>query len=221
MRLSISSLLILGLLAPGTHAFTAAQSTTLNMLRQEAARDAALGAAGSLKATKANAGASFDGSKEVPFHIKTLKPVEFLDAPRISSGKEIALKKPQQDKLDEIGREKAATDSGEKVVVPEESDKTPLPAAGKNPTYGFKGKRIPNLGVVTYTPYLLAPGEDGTVETPEKGSDWRSWAPKAMLVGGIAATIGGFFFPPLLFLGGALLGAWGMLKLISAKTGGD
>lgn len=216
MRPSLFCLLIIGLLVPNAGAFTASQSLTLQVLRQEATRDVTLGGAGSLKATMANAGASFDGSKEVPFHIKSLVPVEFISAPETGSGEEVTLKKPDQEQQDQAGREKVASDTGEKIAEKPESDITT-----RGPTYRFEGERIPNLGVVTYTPVLEAPGEDGSTETPERGSDWRSWAPKAMLFGGILATIAGLFFPPALFLGGALLGAWGMLKLISAKTGGD
>jgi len=217
MRSTLSAFIILGLIVPTTHAFTAAQSPTLQMLRQEAARDITLAAAGSQTATKKNAGAAYDGSKPVPFHIKTLRPVEFIEVPGVSSGKEVALKKPVQDEQDVAGREKVAKDTGETVVDPKDAPLTT--GDGKDGDIPFIGKRIPNLNVVTYVPDLSNRG--GETDSPEKGSDWRSWAPKLMLGGGILATILGFFFPPALFLGGALLGAWGMLKLISAKTGGD
>ncbi|OIO09134.1 MAG: hypothetical protein AUJ52_06925 [Elusimicrobia bacterium CG1_02_63_36] len=182
------------LLASSAFALTPAHSPTLQLLRQEASRDVALAAAGERAMTKDNAGAAFDGSLEVPFHVITLKPIGFVEVPGAGEGKDVPLTKPvEKDAPDKDG----------------------------DPSYHFVGRRIPNLNVVTYTPVADKPGEDGSTDAPKKGGDWRSWAPKLMLAGGLAATVGGIFFPPLLFLGGLLLGAWGMLKLISAKTGGD
>jgi hypothetical protein len=206
-------------LSAHAHALTPAHSPTLQMLRNEASRDVALAAAGDPAKTKANAGAAFDGEKEVPFHVVTLKPVGYVEVPGTGTGEEVKLTKPQEKEQAEKGREKVARDTGEPPAETIKTDDTPDKSG--NPSYHFEGRRIPNLNVVTYTPVPDAPGQDGSTEAPKKGGDWRSWAPKLMLGGGVLATIGGFFFPPLLFLGGALLGAWGMLKLISAQTGGD
>ena len=82
-------------------------------------------------------------------------------------------------------------------------------------SYHAVGTR-PFPGLTVYKMVPDVPGRDNATSKP--GSDWRSWAPTAMLAVGIAATIGGLFFPPLLFLGGLLLGGWGALKLMSAKA---
>lgn len=205
-------------LSTSLYALTPAPSPTLQLLRQEAARDVALAAAGDPAKTKDNAAAAFDGSPEVPFHVITLKPIGFVEVPGVGEGKDVPLEKPVEKEQTERAKEKAERDGetpSDAIVTDDTPDKS------GNPSYHFVGRRIPNLNVVTYTPVADKPGEDGATDAPEKGSDWRSWAPKLLLGGGVAATVGGIFFPPLLFLGGLLLGAWGMLKLISAKTGGD
>lgn len=95
----------------------------------------------------------------------------------------------------------------------------PAPADGKRPalgdSYHFEGRRSAMPGLTIYTPVKDPPGREGSTTSPGGGGDWKQTAIKALPYVGAAATIGGFFFPPLLFLGGLLLGAWGAMKLLS------
>lgn len=98
------------------------------------------------------------------------------------------------------------------------SPASPAPADGKRPalgdSYHFEGRRSAMPGLTIYTPVKDPPGREGSTTSPG-GGDWKQTAIKALPYVGAAATIGGFFFPPLLFLGGLLLGAWGAMKLLS------
>lgn len=108
----------------------------------------------------------------------------------------------------------------ETIPLPGEGQAQPAPSrpGGETPklgdSYHFEGRRaaIPNLTI--YTPVKDKPGTDGSTTSPG-GGDWKQTAVKALPYVGAAAAIGGFFFPPLWFLGGLLLGAWGAMKLMS------
>ncbi len=82
-------------------------------------------------------------------------------------------------------------------------------------SYHFKGN-APFKGVTIYTPEADEPGNEDTSEpAPEK--TLFDWIHKPLLAVGAAATIGGFFFAPLLFLGGLLLGAGAILWYLNSK----
>lgn len=87
------------------------------------------------------------------------------------------------------------------------------PARGDS--YHFEGRRtaIPNLTI--YTPVKDENGREGSTKPPPASGGWKKAIVPGMAIVGAAATIGGLFFPPLLFLGGLLLGAWAALKLLS------
>ncbi|TBR24971.1 hypothetical protein EPO15_03030 [bacterium] len=107
------------------------------------------------------------------------------------------------------------------VPLPGEGQPAAAPAApsGETPklgdSYHFEGRRSPMPNLTIYTPVKDPPGREGSTTSPGGGGDWKQTAVKALPYLGAAATIGGLFFPPLLFLGGLLLGAWGAMKLLS------
>jgi hypothetical protein len=178
------------LLLPPLSAFASplpsSQRQTVRSLRLEAARSAVAAMAASPEDAKGAAQKGFDGGG-LPVTVRVLEPVDTVPLP---------------------GEGRAVTPAAPSV-----------PASGDTPrlgdSYHFEGRRsaMPNLTI--YTPVKDKPGEDGSTSSPGGGGDWKQTALKALPYVGAAATIGGLFFPPLLFLGGLLLGAWGAMKLLS------
>ena len=78
----------------------------------------------------------------------------------------------------------------------------------------FKSK-TPFPGLTIYNSVEDTPGQDNSTEKP-KGSGWRKWLKPALIGGGILAVVAGLFFPPLMFLGGLLLGAAATHHLLGA-----
>lgn len=182
------------LLAPvcAHSAILPSQVRTVEGLRAESNRAAA--AAAAVKPEDASrAAAGFDGAKSgLPVTVEVLTPVEYAPLP------------------------------GEQSQAPVQTPRAPRPTPpapsgdpARGPSYHFEGRRtaIPNLTI--YTPVKDEEGSDGSTSAPPAGSDWKTTAVKALPYVGAAATVAGFFFPPLLFLGGLLLGAWGAMKLLS------
>lgn len=173
-------------LAASASVVSPAQQQTVRQLRLEAARSAVAAAAASPEDARGAAQTGFDGGG-LPVTVRVLEPVDTVPLP------------------------------GEgQAVTPAEPAR---PASGDTPrlgdSYHFEGRRsaMPNLTI--YTPVKDPPGREGSTTSPGGGGDWKQTAIKALPYVGAAATIGGFFFPPLLFLGGLLLGAWGAMKLLS------
>lgn len=91
----------------------------------------------------------------------------------------------------------------------------PKPRKAGSGSYIFEGK-TPIKGVTIYTP-KEDPTGNGRTEKPAPEGPVSKKMLYGALLGGVAATIGGFFFPPLLFLGGLLLGAGAVLWFINKK----
>lgn len=167
-------------------AVTPVQQATVRTLRLESARSAVAAMTASDEDAHGAAQKGFDGGG-LPVTVRVLEPVDTIPLP------------------------------GEGEVQPAPRP-TPAPTDGSRPplgdSYHFRGTRTP-LGMTFYTPVKDIPGRDGSTTTPGGGGDWKQTAIKALPYVGAAATIAGIFFPPLLFLGGLLLGAWGALKLMS------
>jgi hypothetical protein len=90
----------------------------------------------------------------------------------------------------------------------------PAPKKG-TPTYIFTGNS-PIKGLTIYTPKEDPTGNGGN-EKPKTKEPINKWLVYGALGAGAAATIAGIFFPPLLFLGGLLLGAGAVLGYIRHK----
>ena len=200
------NLLFLCLLLPlRLHAVTVGQMQTLDVLRADAASGYAA-ASDPLTARSASA-ASFDAPSAMPFRVNTAAPVEFVPL----EGSAVSISSQTQSEQDLLGRARTQAEGTE-----------PAPPADLGPSYHFEGTRVPNLNVVTYRPVADAPGGPGpgTQPPPRGGGGLIAMLPKILLYGGIAATLAGIFlWPPLLFVGGAAIGGWGVLKLLSSRTG--
>ena len=188
----LTALLCILIQVPVSAALLPSQVRTVESLRSEAARSGAASVAASPE-DASRAAAGFDGkSSGLPVTVEVLSPIEYAPLP---------------------GSE------GQGPVAAPRAPRPAPPAPGgdpaRGPSYHFEGRRtaIPNLTI--YTPVKDEEGSDGSTTKPPAGSDWKTTAVKALPFIGAAATVGGFFFPPLLFLGGLLLGAWGALKLLS------
>lgn len=190
-KLGLTALLLVPLAASG--AISPSSQQTVRQLRLESARSAVAAASASGEDAHGAAQKGFDGGG-LPVTVRVLEPVDTVPLP------------------------------GEGRPVPPAAPAQPAPgtpAAGAPGTprlgdsYHFEGRRaaIPNLTI--YTPVKDPPGREGSTTSPGGGGDWKQTAVKALPYLGAAATIGGLFFPPLLFLGGLLLGAWGAMKLLS------
>lgn len=186
LNLGLKALLALALAAP-VAALAPSQQNTVRSLRLEAARSAVAAATGSDADAHGAAQKGFDGGG-LPVTVRVLEPVDTVPLP--GEGREVPAGTPAQ---------------------PAPSAPSGRPPLGDS--YHFEGKRTP-MGTF-YTAVKDIPGRDDSTTTPGSGSDWKTLAIKALPYVGAAATIGGFFFPPLLFLGGLLLGAWGAMKLLS------
>lgn len=90
----------------------------------------------------------------------------------------------------------------------------PVDPSGK--TYVMQGA-TPMPGVTIYTPKEDPTGDGQTGRTGPKPLVSSKLTYGALALGALA-TIGGLFFAPLLFLGGALLGAGAVLWFIGKKT---
>lgn len=190
----------LGLLALCALVFPAApsaailpsQARTVEYLRAESNRAAAAAVQASPEGASQEA-SGFDGGRSaLPVTVEVLTPVEYAPLP--------------------------GSEGQGPVTAPRTPRPTPPAPQGdpaRGSSYHFEGRRtaIPNLTI--YTPVKDEDGSDGSTTAPPAGRDWKALAVKALPYLGAAATVGGFFFPPLLFLGGLLLGAWGALKLLS------
>lgn len=183
--------LALLLAGPAAAAVPASQSPLAQSLRSESARSETAAAAPAPADAKAGAGTGFDAGRGLPVTVEVLQPVEYAPIPGGT------------------GALQPAPDPGRPAAGP---------AGTPGASYHFEGRRaaIPNLTI--YTPVKDAEGQDGSTRTPPKGGGWKKYLMPGMAVLGAAATIGGFFFPPLFFLGGLLLGAWGATKLLSAAS---
>lgn len=161
------------------------QQQHVRSLRLEAARSVVAAATASPEDAHGAAQKGFDGGG-LPVTVRVLEPVDTVPLP------------------------------GEGQAVPSAEPARP---SGDTPrlgdSYHFEGRRsaMPNLTI--YTPVKDPPGREGSTTSPGAGGDWKQTAIKALPYVGAAAAIGGLFFPPLLFLGGLLLGAWGAMKLMS------
>lgn len=189
---------------PARAALSVPLMPTLGALHEEAARAPGAAPAAGGDEAKRESGERFDGLPK----IQTLKPVDYVEVPGENPGGKPAVPATRRDG-DQDGEPKKPGEL-RKAPDPEEKGSGEVPLGD---SYRFEGKRtaIPTLTI--FTPVKEKPGEDGRTETPS-GSGWRDWLPTAAAVGGVAATIGGLFFPPLLFLGGLLLGAWAVWKLM-------
>lgn len=93
----------------------------------------------------------------------------------------------------------------------------PAPPKTAPPSYHFEGT-TPIKGINIYTP-VKDKGEDDQTTGPERKK--KDLIDPRLTYGalglGLAATIGGFFFAPLWFLGGLALGIGGLLWFINKK----
>ena len=112
-------------------------------------------------------------------------------------------------------------DGGELPAVsgPAGEQETPAAAKGqeKGSAYTMPGV-TPLKGLTIHTP-KLDPTGDGHNTTEGPQSPIKDWMVYGALGIGAVATIAGFFFPPLLFLGGLGLGIGGLLWYIKKKLG--
>lgn len=181
---------------------TVAGGPHIQGLRQEAAKNPATAA--HIEKTKADAGKGFSG---MGVRIWSLKPTRIID-----------IENSAFDGVPKIER-KLAGPEAEKISAGDSGEVPPSAAEEQddgNYSYHFEGKRTAIPSLTIYTPKQDQPNQNNSTETPKK-SGWRSWLPKVLLFGGIAAAIAGFFFPPLLFLGGALMSGYGMWKLMGGE----
>lgn len=189
--LRILSGILVFCLCSNSFAFTGAPSLTMEAARQEAGRNAA--GAAKIDMAKSDSGKTFDG-----ITIKLLSPVGYVDV--------------NGSQFDGVPKEKAPLEK-----IPLAGEKAGRARGGDDEigdTYHFKAK-TPLQGLTIYTTEKDKPGQDNSTEKPKTGG-WRKWLKPALLVGGILAVIAGFFFPPLLFLGGFLLGAAATHHLLGA-----
>lgn len=191
LNIGLKTLLALALAAP-VAALAPSQQNTVRSLRLEAARSAVAAATGSDADAHGAAQKGFDGGG-LPVTVRVLEPVDTVPLP--GEGQQVP-------------SAPAGTPSRPSPSAP--SGRPPL-----GDSYRFEGRRSAMPNLTMYTPVKEAPGEDGSTTSPGGGGDWKQTAIKALPYVGAAATIAGFFFPPLLFLGGLLLGAWGAMKLLS------
>lgn len=188
------------ILAQGA-AVPSAAGTLMQGLRSEAGKNPA--ALPAVEKAHAGASRSFDG---LGLTIKTLTPSRIVDINGSSFNGAVKEERKLRKEAPEIDPE-----AGE---VPSPENETPRNE--RSHKYHFAGKvsGIPTLTI--YTAKKDQPGQDNATEKPQ-GGGWRKWLPQALLFGGIAAAIAGVFFPPLLFLGGLLLGGYGMWKMMGAE----
>ncbi len=189
--------LALVFLAQSALALTMTPSPTLLLLQDEAAKDPA--AKPKSEQAKAEASEAYTGEGMKGVHIQTLEPVEYLDP----SGK-----KQEGEAKREARLERQAAE-----VVEEKPQSSKKP--GKGPSYHFEGS-TPLKGVTIYTPREDKTGDERT-EKPEPKNLVSPWITYGALAIGLAATIAGIFFPPLLFLGGLGLGVGGLLWYLNKK----
>lgn len=103
----------------------------------------------------------------------------------------------------------------DKTPVSPMDEKEPLPAPTGSGHYIFEG-HTPIKGVTIYTP-KDDPTGNGRTEKPKPAGPISNKLVYGALGLGAAATIGGIFFAPLLFLGGLLLGAGAVCWFINRK----
>ncbi|MBI3552770.1 MAG: hypothetical protein HY077_09640 [Elusimicrobia bacterium] len=103
------------------------------------------------------------------------------------------------------------------VAAPGADEERPAPPEGRDPSYTMPGV-TPLKGLTIHTP-KFDPTGDGRNTTEGPQSPIKPWMVYGSLGIGAAATVGGIFFPPLLFLGGLGLGIGAVLWFIKRKLG--
>jgi hypothetical protein len=210
MLRNVAGLLLLSLAVVPAAANTPI-TANLTPLRQEAAKDPAT--LTRIEDASQEAGRKFDGFGTV----QLLSPVGFVDLENSSFDgvvKETRSLEPAP-VIEVVDTKEVSPPVREPVEPVATDDKTELADS-----YHFEGKptKIPQL--ILYTAKPDAPGGNNSTEKP-KTPWWQKILKPALLIGGIAATVAGIFFPPALFLGGFLLGAFATIKVLENMANSD
>lgn len=155
------------------------------------------------------------------FHSPTLEDLELLAerAPDSAASGEAARALAGADFTGETtvpGETVVPTNAAVETAAPVEPD---APARKGGNTYIFKGKS-PIKGINIYTPELDPSGDGSTGEPEAPEGPIKPWMTYGALGLGAALAVGGIWAPPLLLLGGILLGIGATLFFIDRKLKG-